>query len=75
VEREWEVIGEEEGLQTVRNKETDREGQVHKFCMDPRRTLEKELEVYNYRRTQQNALVAVYAVHSLGDSQRQLCGN
>lgn len=75
MEREWEVIGEEEGLQTVRNKETDREGQVHKLCMDPRRNLEKELEVYNYRRTQQNALVAVYAVHSLGDSQRQLCGN
>ncbi len=36
---------------------------------------EKECEIYNYRRTQENALVGVYAVQNSKGGDGSLCGN
>jgi hypothetical protein len=37
--------------------------------------LEKEYDIYNYRRTQDNALVSVFAVQNIKDTAPNLCGN
>lgn len=34
------------------------------LLLDPRRNINNEYEIYNYRRTQENALVSVYAVQN-----------
>ena len=43
--------------------------------LDPRRLFEKECEIYNYRRNQENALVGVYAVQNSKSGESSLCGN
>jgi hypothetical protein len=45
------------------------------LLIDPRRNIDKEYEIYNYRRTQENALVTVFAVQNQKNSESSICGN
>ncbi len=75
VEREWEVLREEGGMRLLRNVDSDREAELVPLMLDPRRNFEKECDIYNYRRTQENALVGVYAVQNSKSGEGSLCGS
>lgn len=75
VEREWENVREENGVRVVRNRETDEEAEMLAIVVEPQRNLEKEFEIYEYRRTQKNALVSVYAVQNSRSNDTSFCGN
>ncbi len=45
------------------------------LLLDSRRDINNEFEIYNYRRTQENALVSVYAVQNLKNNENTMCGN
>lgn len=45
------------------------------LMLDPRRIWEKECDIYDYRRTQEKALVEVYAVQNSKGAESSLCGN
>lgn len=64
VEREWEVLREEKGVRVLRNVDSGVEAELLPLMLDPRRNWEKECDIYDYRRTQENALVEVYAVQN-----------
>jgi hypothetical protein len=70
------VLREEGGVRVLRNVESEKiEADLLPLLLDPRRSLEKECDIYNYRRTQENALVAVYAVQNTNTTQGGFCGN
>jgi hypothetical protein len=58
-----------------RNRDNDKEAEAHTVAIDPHNSLTKEYDIYNYRRTQDNALVSVYAVNNIKDTSPNLCGN
>lgn len=68
VEREWEVLREEKGVRVLRNVDSGVEAELLPLMLDPRRNWEKECDIYDYRRTQENALVEVYAVQNAKNS-------
>lgn len=75
VEREWENVREENGVRVVRNRENDVEAEVVAIVVEPQRNLEKELEIYEYRRKQEDALVSVFAVQNSKNNDSSFCGN
>jgi hypothetical protein len=48
---------------------------VEIILLDPLRQLPNELEIYAFRKSQEDALVAVFAVEELKASQATMCGN
>jgi hypothetical protein len=75
-EKEWEYIQTNpQGVKIFRNRDNDKEAEAHNVAIDPRQNINKEYDIYNYRRTQDNALVSVYAVSNLRDKSPHLCGN
>jgi hypothetical protein len=43
--------------------------------LDPKRIIQTEMEIYNYRKDQGNALVSVYGASPLVPSNSSMCGN
>lgn len=66
---------EENGVRVIRNCETDVEAEILGIVVEPQRSLEKEFEIYEYRRTQENALVSVYTVQNSKSNDTSFCGN
>ena len=75
VEREWEVLREEGGMRLLRNLDSEKEVELVPLMLDTRRDFEKECDIYNYRRMQENALVGVYAVQNSKGGEGSLCGS
>lgn len=75
MEREWENVRDENGVRVVRNREDDVEAEIVAIVVEPQRSLEKEFEIYEYRRTQEDALVSVFAVQNSRSNDTSFCGN
>lgn len=48
---------------------------MHLIYADPKRSIENELDIYTYRREQDNALVTIYAAENLKANKSSMCGN
>ena len=75
MEREWENVREENGVRVVRNRADDTEADVLAVVVEPQRNLEREFEIYEYRRKQEEALVSVFAVQNSKSNDVSFCGN
>ena len=76
IDKEWEYLKtSKSGIKIYRNRYTDNEAELHTIGIEQKMSLQKEYDIYNYRRTQDNALVCVYAVQNLKDTAPNLCGN
>ena len=58
----------------MRNKDNDKEVEMHFLVINNKTDLWKEYDIYNYRRIQDNALVAVYAVENMKDGKPNMAG-
>ena len=75
-DKQWEYIQTNaQGIKLYRNRDNDKEAEAHNAVVDTKNNLTKEFDIYNYRRTQENALVSVYAATNLKDTSPNLCGN
>ena len=76
VEGEWTQLGTlDNNVPLLRNRQTDQQAQLHSVILDPKRDIQQEYDIYNYRRKQQKALVGVYAAQEMQNEQSKLCGN
>ena len=67
-EKEWEYIQtNQHGVKIYRNRDNDKEAEDHRITIDLKTNISKEYDIYNYRRTQDSALVRTYAVQNLKD--------
>ena len=48
---------------------------MHEIYIDPHLPLNKEFDIYNYRRAQDHALVSTYSVNNLRETSPHLCGH
>ena len=45
------------------------------IALDPKKTFDEEMKIYNYRKNQNNALVSCYGVEALKAKSTTMCGN
>ena len=67
-DKEWEYLTtNSQGVKVYRNRDNDKEAEMHNIAIDPKTNLLKEYDIYNYRRSQDSALVSTYAVQNMKD--------
>ena len=54
---------------------TNLDAQQQTITNDPNQNLEYEMEIYHYRKQQDNALVKVYGAEHMSPKDKPLCGN
>ena len=72
---EWRPIGSDNGAEIVKSNKGYGEGEIRNINLDPKRTVDDEMEIYNYRKNQNNALVSCYGVEGLKAKHTTMCGN